>query len=93
MGIMAQDIQKYACSKQILVEGEYEKEDGTTDTMLSVNPYNLVSAVMGALQEDIKKQEVLEKRVDTLELENQNLKQELAELKAMVLTILNSKGE
>ena len=48
---------------------------------------------MGALQEDIKKQEVLEQRVDTLEVENRNLKQEVAELRAMVLTILNSKGE
>lgn len=93
MGIMAQDIQKYECSKQILIEGEYEKVDGTKDTMLHVNPYNLTSAIMGALQEDIKRQEVLEQSVDTLKLENQNLKQELAELKTTVQTILNSKGE
>lgn len=93
MGIMAQDIQKYECSKQILIEGEYEKVDGTKDTMLHVNPYNLTSAIMGALQEDIKRQEVLEQSVVTLKLENQNLKQELAELKTTVQTILNSKGE
>ena len=93
MGIMAQDIQKYECSKQILIEGEYERLDGTKDTMLHVNPYNLTSAIMGALQEDIKRQEVLEQSVNTLTLENQNLKQELAELKATVQTILNDKGE
>ena len=56
MGIMAQDIQKYKCSKQILVEDKYERADGSTDTMLNVNPYGLTTAVMGALKLKFKKE-------------------------------------
>lgn len=67
MGIMAQDIQKYKCSKQILVEGEYERTDGSTDTMLSVNPYGLTTAVMGALKVEIQKRELLEEKITKLE--------------------------
>ena len=67
MGIMAQDIQKYKCSKQILVEGEYERADGSTDTMLSVNPYGLTTAVMGALKVEIQKRELLEEKITKLE--------------------------
>ena len=67
MGIMAQDIEKYECSKQILVKGEYERADGTTDEMLHINPYNLTTALMGALQVEIKQREALEKRVEELE--------------------------
>ena len=67
MGIMAQDIQKYKCSKQILVEGSYERADGSTDTMLNVNPYGLTTAVMGALKVEIQKRELLEEKVAKLE--------------------------
>lgn len=67
MGIMAQDIQKYKCSKQILVEGEYKRADGSTDTMLSVNPYGLATAVMGALKVEIQKRELLEEKITKLE--------------------------
>lgn len=67
MGIMAQDIQKYKCSKQILVEGEYERADGSTDTMLSVNPYGLTTAVMGALKVEIQKRELLEEKITKFE--------------------------
>ena len=67
MGIMAQDIQKYKCSKQILVEGDYERADGSTDTMLSVNPYGLTTAVMGALKVEIQKRELLEEKITKLE--------------------------
>ena len=67
MGIMAQDIQKYKCSKQILVEGNYERADGSTDTMLSVNPYGLTTAVMGALKVEIQKRELLEEKITKLE--------------------------
>ena len=67
MGIMAQDIQKYKCSKQILVEGEYERADGSTDTMLSINPYGLTTAVMGALKVEIQKRELLEEKITKLE--------------------------
>ena len=67
MGIMAQDIQKYKCSKQILVEGEYERADGSRDTMLSVNPYGLTTAIMGALKVEIQKRELLEEKITKLE--------------------------
>ena len=67
MGIMAQDIQKYKCSKQILVEGDYERADGSTDTMLSINPYGLTAAVMGALKVEIQKRELLEEKITKLE--------------------------
>ena len=74
---MAQDIQNYKCGKQILIEGQYQKENGEEDTMLHVNPYDMTMAVMGALQEEIKRREALEDRVAKLEamvekLMNQN---------------------
>ena len=67
MGIMAQDIQKYKCSKQILVEDKYERADGSTDTMLNVNPYGLTTAIMGALKVEIQKRELLEEKITKLE--------------------------
>ena len=67
MGIMAQDVQKYKCSKYILVEGEYDRVDGTKDTMLSINPYGFTIAVMGALKVEIQKRELLEEKITKLE--------------------------
>ena len=67
MGIMAQDLQKYDCGKHILVEGEYEKADGTTDTMLHINPLDMTMALMGALQKEIEYREKLEDQVKQLE--------------------------
>ena len=67
MGIMAQDVQKYKCSKYILVEGEYDRVDGTKDTMLSINPYGFTIAVMGALKVEIQKRELLEEKIMKLE--------------------------
>ena len=63
MGVMAQDVQKYKCSKYILVEGEYDRADGTKDTMLSINPYGFTIAVMGALKVEIQKRELLEAKI------------------------------
>ena len=77
MGIMAQDIQKYKCSKQILVEGEYERANGSTDTMLSINPYGLTTAILGALKVEIQKRETLEKELKQLKEEFVNLKPNL----------------
>ena len=62
MGIMAQDIQKYKCSKQILVEASYERADGSTDTMLNVNPYGLTTAVMGALKSGNSKKRIIRRK-------------------------------
>lgn len=82
MGVMAQDILDYDCAKQIIIEDEYERLDGTTDTMLSINPYNLTSALMGALKVEISKREELETTVS-------NLEEELSELKELVKSFLN----
>lgn len=82
MGVMAQDILDYDCAKQIIIEDEYERLDGTTDTMLSINPYNLTSALMGALKVEISKREELETTVS-------NLEEELTELKELVKSFLN----
>lgn len=67
IGIMAQDLQKYKCGKQILVEGKHELEDETSDTMLNINPYDMTMAIMGALKQEIAEREELEKRVADLE--------------------------
>lgn len=81
MGIMAQDIQKYECGKHILVEGEYEKEDGTTDTMLHINPLDMTMAVMGGLKKEI---EIREEEIQSLTNQVENLTKEVTELKAMI---------
>lgn len=68
MGVIAQDLQKYECGKQILVEGEYEHQDGTMDKMLHINPYNMTTAVLSALKVEIQKREELEKQVEELKV-------------------------
>ena len=92
MGIMAQDIQKYKCSKQILVEGEYERVDGSIDTMLSINPYGLTSAVMGALQHHIK---VTDEELNNIKQENLELKSKVDTLEQRLLRLeeLIKKGD
>lgn len=74
MGIMAQDLQKYKCGKHILVEGEYEFEDETSDTMLNINPYDMTMAIMGALKEEIRLREQSDARITQLEQEIETLK-------------------
>lgn len=85
IGVMAQDIQKYECGKRILVESEYEKEDGTQDTMLHVNPYDMTMAVMGALKKEIQ---IRETENQKLTEEVETLRSEVEELKAMVQQLL-----
>lgn len=87
MGIMAQDIQAYQCGKHILVEGEYEKADGTNDTMLHINPYNMTTALMGAVKVEIEEREKLEEALkeevakrQALEEKVQSLEERLAAL-------------
>ena len=95
MGIMAQDIQAYQCGKHILVEGEYEKADGTRDTMLHINPYNMTTALMGAvkveieerekleeaLKEEVAKRQALEEKVQALEERLSKLEEAFSSLK------------
>lgn len=85
IGIMAQDLQKYECGKQILVEDKYEKANGTEDTLLSLNPLDMTMAVMGGLKKEI---EIREQEVQSLTNQVENLTKEVAELKAMVQQLL-----
>lgn len=85
IGIMAQDLQQYECGKQILVEGKYEKADGTEDTLLSLNPLDMTMAVMGGLKKEI---EIREQEVQSLTNQVENLTKEVAELKTMVQQLL-----
>lgn len=60
LGIIAQDIVDYKCSDYILVQDN-------PDDLYAINPYNLTSAIMGALKVEIQKREELEERVKQLE--------------------------
>jgi hypothetical protein len=60
VGMMAQDLLKYKCGKQIVVHENIKDEDGNiVDDVYSINPYPLTSAVMGGLQYEIKQREEL----------------------------------
>lgn len=83
MGILAQDILQYDCSKYILVH-DYN-EDKTKD-IYSVSNYALTSAIMGALKEEIKLREELQIKVNNLETENENLKMRLDKLESLLET-------
>ena len=67
LGIIAQDIVDYKCSDYILVQDNPED-------LYAINPYNLTSAVMGALKVEIQKREELEERVKQLAEEVKALK-------------------
>ena len=86
IGIMAQDIQKYECSKGILIESEYEKEDGTTDTLLGINAYGLATAVMGGLKKEIQ---IRDEQYECLKRENEELKTRLARIERMLTQTLD----
>jgi hypothetical protein len=86
IGIMAQDIQKYECSKGILIESEYEKEDGTTDTLLGINAYGLATAVMGGLKKEIQ---IRNEQYECLKRENEELKTRLANIERMLTRTLD----
>ena len=60
VGMMAQDLLKYKCGKQIVVHENIKDEDGNiVDDVYNINPYPLTSAVMGGLQYEIKQREEL----------------------------------
>ena len=82
IGVMAQDLQNYGCGKKILVEGEYEKQDGTKDTMLHINPLDMSMAILGGLQKEIQ---IRDEQYEELKQENETLKNELAEIKRMLM--------
>ena len=68
MGMMAQDILKYDCSRYILTHETWiDEETNTEKEMYNINPYAFSAAIMAALKEEIDKREALEKRVEILE--------------------------
>lgn len=69
MGIMAQDILDYDCSKYVLTYSEYtDEKTGETKNYYGVDAYALSSAIMSALKYEIQKRELLEEKIVKLEL-------------------------
>lgn len=69
MGIMAQDILDYDCSKYVLTYSEYtDEKTGETKNYYGVDAYALSSAIMSALKYEIQKRELLEEKIAKLEL-------------------------
>ena len=68
MGIMAQDILNYDCSKYILIHSEFtDEETGEQKDYYGINDYAFTSSIMAALKQEITYREELEEKVKTLE--------------------------
>ena len=68
MGIMAQDILDYDCSKYILTRSEFtDEETGEQKDYYGINDYAFTSSIMAALKQEITYREELEEKVKTLE--------------------------
>lgn len=68
MGIMAQDILNYDCSKYILTHSEFtDEETGEQKDYYGINDYAFTSSIMAALKQEIAYREELEEKVKTLE--------------------------
>ena len=68
MGIMAQDILDYDCSKYILTHSEFtDEETGEQKDYYGINDYAFTSSIMAALKQEITYREELEEKVKTLE--------------------------
>ena len=68
MGIMAQDILNYDCSKYILIHSEFtDEETGEQKDYYGINDYAFTSSIMAALKQEITYREELEEKVTTLE--------------------------
>ena len=68
MGIMAQDILNYDCSKYILTHSEFtDEETGEQKDYYGINDYAFTASIMAALKQEITYREELEAKVKTLE--------------------------
>ena len=68
MGIMAQDILNYDCSRYILIHSEFtDEETGEQKDYYGINDYAFTSSVMAALKQEITYREELEEKVKLLE--------------------------
>lgn len=85
VGIMAQDILNYECSKYILVKNEIKDEETQeTSEEYGINNYNFTSALMGALKKEIEYREELQSKVDELEKENNDLKLRIEQIETLL---------
>lgn len=66
MGILAQDLLPYECSKYILTQNLETDSEGNVSDTYAINPYNFASAIMAALKEEISKREELQNEVKEL---------------------------
>ena len=82
MGILAQDLLPYECSRYILTQDLKTDSEGNVTDTYAINPYNFASAIMAALKEEISKREAAEERIVVFEKENQELKDRLAKIEA-----------
>ena len=83
MGILAQDILDYDCSKYVLTYSEYtDEETGETKDYYGIDAYAFSSSIMGALKHEIS---LREKENDELKQEINELKQELAQIKQLLI--------
>ena len=79
IGVIAQDIAKFKYGKYIVEKGDSSENE---DSFYAISPYNLTSATIAALKEEINLRESLESKVETLE-------SEIQELKSLVTQLLN----
>ena len=78
MGIMAQDILNYDCSKYVLTYSEYiDEETGEIKDYYGIDAYAFSSAIMGALKQEILYRELLQNEVDKLKQDIESLKNNL----------------
>lgn len=83
MGILAQDILDYDCSKYVLTYSEYtDEETGEIKDYYGIDAYAFSSAIMSALKHEIS---LREKENDELKQEINELKQELAQIKQLLI--------
>lgn len=84
MGFIAQEIEDSELAKYILIKDELEDEDGnkTGEHIYGIDNYGYTTAIHGALQHEI---ELRDKQFEELKKENENLKNELQELKQTIL--------
>ena len=78
MGIMAQDILNYDCSKYVLTYSEYtDEETGEIKDYYGIDAYAFSSAIMGALKQEILYRELLQNEVDKIKQDIESLKNNL----------------
>ena len=86
IGVIAQDIAKFKYGKYIVEKGDSSENE---DSFYAISPYNLTSATIAALKEEINLRESLESEVSSLNNKVETLKSEIEELKSLVTQLLN----